>query len=194
MPTRPLAVVPLAPGFEEIEAVTIIDVLRRADVRVIVAALEGGSVAGNHDIRIEADCTLDELASCAGRIDLVVLPGGMPGARNLKDDERVRALLRDVAAAGGRCAALCAAPIALAPAGLAAERTLTCFPGFEKDLAEAHCVTDRVVIDDRVITGRGPGAALEFALTLVAELQGEERARELETAMIAGEHPRPLRV
>jgi 4-methyl-5(b-hydroxyethyl)-thiazole monophosphate biosynthesis len=153
----------LADGFEEIEAVTVIDVLRRAGVEVVAASLQGDGALGSHAIRVAADCTLDELNS--DELDAVVLPGGMPGAEKLRDDQRVIQLLQRLAGARKLVAAICAAPIALDAAGVIEGRRATSYPGFE--LPDADYVTDRVVQDDHLVTSRGPGTALEFSVVLV---------------------------
>lgn len=174
-------VVPLAPGFEEVEAVAIVDVLRRAGLRTVFAGLAAGPVTGSHGIAVVPDATLDDVLSSAARA--VVLPGGMPGAAHLRDDPRVGALLARVHAAGGVVAAVCAAPIALGKAGLLRGRRATCYPGFEGELTGATIVADRTATDGRVVTGRGPGAALEFALAVVALLKDEATARKLAEQM-----------
>lgn len=176
------ACVILAPGFEEIEAVTIVDVLRRAGVDAQCAALGERSVTGAHAITVMADQTLAEAAGT--QWDLVVLPGGMPGSAHLRDSEAVRALLRDQHARGGRVAAICAAPIALAAAGLLADRRATSYPKFAGELGCRCYSQEPVVVDGNVITSRGPATALAFALTLVRELCGAERTAELAAAML----------
>ena len=170
----------LANGFEEIEAVTIIDVLRRADIEVVAAALEGDSALGSHDIGVSADCKIDDVK--ADELDAVVLPGGMPGAEKLRDDARVKQLLQEVARKKKLVCAICAAPIALDAAGVIAGRRATSYPGFE--LPDADYVTDRVVEDENLVTSRGPGTALEFALTLVRRLVSHEKATELRQRML----------
>jgi len=173
------ALVPLAEGFEELEAVTIIDVLRRAGVEVTVAALASSPVTGSHAIQIAADTTLD--AVDARSFDAVVLPGG-PAAKRLRDDARVLEIVRAAAASGKLVAALCAAPIALEAAGVLAGKRATVYPG--NALPSAELVEERVVIDGNIVTSRGPGTALEFSLTLVEALVNREKANELRAAMI----------
>ena len=167
---------PLPEGFEEIEAVTVVDLLRRAGIEVHTASLAGRQVTGSHGIRIEADVTLD--AADAADYDMIVLPGGMPGADHLKNDARVVSLLRRFAATGRYTAAICAAPGVLAHAGLLEGRTATSFPGFLRpDSAPGLTLTDAaVVIDGTVITSRGPGTAIEFSLALIELLVGRETA------------------
>lgn len=176
-------VVPLAPGFEEIEAITIVDVLRRAGVTVAIAGLQPGPCVGAHGIAVTPDCPIDGIDTSS--IRMVVLPGGMPGATTLRDDSRVVRLLRTCAEKGAFTAAICAAPIALAKAGLHKGRRMTSYPGFGKELDGATYVEERVVVDGKVVTSRGPGTALEFALALVRLLKDEKAASELKAAMIA---------
>lgn len=171
----------LAPGFEEIEAVTVIDVLRRAEVDVLVAGLGGGPVRGSHQITVVADQPLDHLSP--DDFDAVVLPGGMPGAANLRDNARVVALVKSFAAKGKVVAAICAAPIVLESAGLLAGRRATSFPGFE--LPSARYTEERVVVDGALVTSRGAGTAMEFALALVARLVSPEVSRDLAERMLA---------
>ncbi|RMH37740.1 MAG: DJ-1/PfpI family protein [Deltaproteobacteria bacterium] len=174
--------VPLLSGFEEIEAVTIIDVLRRADIPVIVAGERPGPVEGSHGIAIVATTALDDVDP--DQLAMVALPGGLPGAQHLADSERVRALLRAVRERGGYTAAICAAPMALAAAGVHSGHKVTSYPGFDRYLEGAQYCEDAVVVDDRVITSRGPGTALAFALALVAALKGDDVARALGERML----------
>ncbi len=179
----PTAAVLLAPGFEEIEAITIIDVLRRADVDVRLLGQEEGRVTGAHGVRVE----VDQLFSDAWEDwDLVVLPGGLPGATNLRDDDRVQGLLRRQRDAGRGVAAICAAPIVLGAAGMLEGRTATCYPGFEDQLTGATLSTEAVVVDDGITTSRGPGTALAFSLELVAQLCGPAKAEELAAGLLVG--------
>jgi 4-methyl-5(b-hydroxyethyl)-thiazole monophosphate biosynthesis len=172
--------VPLAEGFEEIEAVTIIDVLRRASIEVVTAALGELIVQGSHGIRVTADRRLDDVDG--GDFDAVVLPGGMPGSRALRDDERVLSVVRHLARENKLVAAICAAPIALEAAGVLAGKRATSYPGNE--LPSARYAEDRVVADGAIVTSRGPGTALEFALVLVERLKGSETAEKLRSGMI----------
>ena len=168
----PRVLVPLAEGFEEIEAVTVVDLLRRAGIEVHTAALGGLQVTGSHGITMAADLALD--AAQDGDYDMIVLPGGMPGADHLKRDARVVSLLRRYAAEGRYTAAICAAPGVLAHAGLLDGRAATSFPGF-LDAGSAPDIrlrADPVVIDGRVVTSRGPGTAVEFGLALIELLEG----------------------
>lgn len=174
-------IVPLADGFEEIEAVTIIDVLRRAGCEVTAAFLKKNPVTGSHGITVAADKDIDGLR--AQDFDCIALPGGMPGSDNLRKDDRVLALVRGMSAAGRLTAALCAAPMVLGRAGVLTGRRATCYPGFEGEMKGAIAVPDPVVRDGNIVTGRGPGCAVPFALELVSALAGPEAAAGLKESM-----------
>lgn len=176
----PRVLVPLAEGFEEIEAVTIIDVLRRANLEVVTAGLADGPVTGSHGITLMPDESLDR--ALERDYDMAVLPGGMPGAANLEADARVGNLLRRLAESERFTAAICAAPKVLAAAGLLQGRRATSFPGFLDPAAVPglKLSEEAVVEDGTVITSRGPGTALDFALTLVERLSGGETRRAVE--------------
>ena len=173
--------VPLAEGFEELEAVTIVDMLRRAGIEVVVAGLAGNPVTGSHGIALSADATLDAVSG--QEFDLVALPGGMPGAANLRDDPRIAAIVRRVHAGGGRVAAICAAPMVLAAAGVLSGRRATSFPGFLDRATDLTLVDEPVVVDGRIITSRGPGTALDFGLELVAQLLGSGARQKIESQL-----------
>jgi 4-methyl-5(b-hydroxyethyl)-thiazole monophosphate biosynthesis len=172
--------VPLADGFEEIEAVTIVDLLRRAGVEVRTASLAGREVTGSHGITVMADSGLDEVE--AGDYDMIVLPGGMPGTTHLKSDSRVARLLRQFAESGRYTAAICAAPSVLAHAGLLEGRKATSFPGFltPGSAPGIRLSEDAVVVDGKVATSRGPGTALPFGLALIELLEGPEVRRDVQ--------------
>ncbi len=178
--------VPLAEGFEELEAVTIIDILRRAGIEVVVASLASNPVIGAHGIRLAADTPLAALAE--QDFDMIALPGGMPGADHLKNDPRIGGLVRRLHAAGRPVAAICAAPMVLAAAGVLDGRRATSYPGFLEDAGGATVVGDAVVVDGGVITSRGPGTALDFALALVEALEGRG-AREAIEARLERDRP-----
>ncbi len=174
--------VPLASGFEEIEAVTIIDVLRRAGLDVTVAGLAPGPVEGSHGISCAIDRELSEVDPA--RVRMIVLPGGMPGSTNLMEDERVVRLARELASSGRKTAAICAAPMVLAHAGLLENKRATSHPSVRNRLGGAKFVEDRVVREGNLLTSQGPGTALEFALAIVEDLCGAAKAQELARAMI----------
>lgn len=181
------ACVLLADGFEETEAVAIIDVLRRAEIKVEVLGVESKKVTGSHQICIEADALLSDRKS--EKFDLVVLPGGMPGAATLRDHWGVQKLVQAQHAGGGLVAAICAAPIALAKAGVLEGKKATCFPGFEEQLVAGGAQpqsssTAAVVRDGNVITSRGVGTALVFSLALVEALRDGATAKMLGERML----------
>lgn len=177
------ALVPLATGFEEIEAVTIIDVLRRAEVEVTVAGLTPGVLVGSRGIKIEPDVSLEGLA--ADGFDLIVLPGGLAAAEALMADERVLDLVRAHLAAGRTTAAICAAPMVLAAAGVEEGLEVTSHPSVRDRLGRATVKgAPRVIRSGNVITSQGPGTAMEFALALVAVLKGDEVQIALASAMV----------
>jgi 4-methyl-5(b-hydroxyethyl)-thiazole monophosphate biosynthesis len=173
--------VPLAEGFEEIEAVTIVDVLRRASIEVVTAALALSPVRGSHGIVVHADARLDDVLG--DEFDAIVLPGGMPGSRTLRDDERVLRVVRDMSARNKLVAAVCAAPIVLEAAGVLSGKRATSYPGNE--LPSARYAEERVVVDGELVTSRGAGTALEFALVLVEKLAGPDVSKRLSSGMIA---------
>ncbi|MEX0734816.1 MAG: DJ-1 family glyoxalase III [Steroidobacteraceae bacterium] len=173
--------VPLAEGFEELETVTIVDILRRAGVEVVVASLAGSPVTGAHGIRLSADTPLGALAE--QEFDMIALPGGMPGAEHLKKDARIAEIVRRLHGKGRPVAAICAAPMVLAAAGVLDGRRATSYPGFLKDAERTTVVADAVVVDGGVITSRGPGTALDFALTLVEELVGPAVRQAVESRL-----------
>lgn len=175
--------IPLADGFEEVEAVTIIDVLRRADMQVTVAGIGGPILQGAHSLRVEADCILEE---CRGdAFDLVVLPGGMPGAANLAESEMLLETVKRQYAEGRLLGAICAAPaVVLADKGIVDSEKMAAYPGFRERIPDGRGVTDMVCHDGMVITGAGPGAAMEFSLELVKALCGEEKAASVAEGML----------
>ncbi len=181
----PKVLVPLAEGFEEMEAVVVVDVLRRADITVVTAALTANrTVTGAHGIPVVADTTLDAVLD--DRFDAVVLPGGLPGATNLRDDGRVAQLVQRTAEQGGWAAAICAAPLALAAFNLLRGKAFTSHPSVRDRLVDAGGTysEQRVVAAGRVVTSRSPGTAFEFALALVARLVDEATAQRLAQAML----------
>jgi protein deglycase len=177
------ALVPLADGFEEVEAVTVIDLLRRGGVEVVSAGLAPGPVTGSHGLTIAPDASLDTVFE--QDFDMVVLPGGMPGAKHLAADARVIALLKRMAGAGRTTAAICAAPSVLAKAGLLANKRATSYPGFLKpDSAPGLALSVEAVVEDgEVITSRGPGTAMDFALALLERLEGKGTRQSVEEGL-----------
>ncbi|WP_178862073.1 DJ-1 family glyoxalase III [Thiomicrorhabdus cannonii] len=176
--------VPLAQGCEELEAVTIIDLLVRAGIEVVTASLDSERViTASRGVQLVAQTTLDAVLNQA--FDLVVLPGGLPGADYLQEDERIIRLLQTTAAAGGYVGAICAAPQVLVTAGLLDNRQATSYPGVI-DRAPAEGMTylnQAVVVDDRIITSKGPGTAMDFALTLIEKLKGSGVRQQVEQGL-----------
>lgn len=170
-----LVAVLLADGFEELEAVAVIDILRRADIPVRTYSLNQKLVKGSHGIIIEADDSLEVGES--ENFSMLVLPGG-PGVEKLKKDARVGLLLEKQAARGKHIAAICAAPTVLAEYGMLQGRSVTGYPGTEDVLRdkEANFTDGKVVVDEHLITSRGPGTAIDFALELVVALKGTAKA------------------
>lgn len=175
--------VPLAPGFEEIEAVTVIDVLRRAGVTVVVAGIAPGPITGSHGITVTPDTTLDRVD--AETLDMIALPGGMPGTLKLRESAALRDLLAGLSARGRYTAAICAAPMVLAATGLLEGKRATSHPSVRDQLVVASYLEEPVVEDGTVVTSRGAGTAMAFALRLVGLLVDDETAARLRTAMVA---------
>lgn len=173
----------LAPGFEEAEALVPADLLRRADIETELVSVTGAPVPGSHGITVTADIALDGL-NLSGA-DMVVLPGGGLGYRNLGKDPRVERLVREAAEKGLWVAAICAAPTLLGKWGLLAGKQAVCYPGMEDGLTQAQPRPDSgVVVDGRVITGRAAGSAFDFGLALVEALAGREKAEEVRRAVV----------
>lgn len=171
-----------ADGFEEIEALTTIDVLRRAGMNVeIVSVTPDEIVVGAHNVSILCDVNFENCDFFDA--ELLFLSGGMPGAATLDKHEGLRKLILSFVEKGKPVAAICAAPMVLGKLGLLKGKKATCYPGFEQYLEGAECVKEHVVRDGNIITGMGPGAAMEFALDIVDLLAGKEKVDELVEAM-----------
>ncbi len=176
-------VVPLAEGFEEIEAVSIIDVLRRAEFDVIIASVTGNTVVtGSHKIKVTSDLLFNEVNF--SEVDMFVLPGGMPGAENLKKHEGLRRKLTEFNKNKKPLAAICAAPIVLGDLGILENKTATCYPGYEDGLKGANVTDGSVEHDGNIITGRGAGVAVKFALKIVEVHKGKQFAEKLAEKMV----------
>lgn len=174
----PKVAVILANGFEEIEALTVVDVLRRANITCDMVGF-GEKVTGSHAIQVQADRVFDGNLS---EYDMIVLPGGMPGSAHLRDNEQLITELQKFEKIGKKVAAICAAPIALNQAGLLEGRNFTCYDGVQEQIADGHYSKETVVVDGNVITSRGPATALAFAYHLVETLGGD--AESLRNGML----------
>ena len=180
----PKVLVPLAQGCEELEAVTIIDLLRRAKIEVTTAGLDNKTVTASRGVKLVPDTDLD--TALKQDYDMVVLPGGLPGADHLDNDPRIKTLLKKMAADEKYTAAICAAPMALANAGVLEGKQATSYPGMldKMNLPNIEIRNEPVVIDGNVITSRGPGTAMDFALALIETLCGMDKRIEVETALV----------
>jgi 4-methyl-5(b-hydroxyethyl)-thiazole monophosphate biosynthesis len=185
-PRNPSALVLLADGSEEIEAVTVIGILRRAEIEVTAAGVNQRDITASRGVRLMADAVLADVTDAP--FDVVVLPGGARGAETFRDSPAVQQLLERQHQRGGRLAAICAAPSALASAGLLRARRATSYPGFLTEADAAQLSEDPVVTDGLITTSRGPGTAMGFALALVTLLCGETRARDVAGKALA-EYP-----
>lgn len=178
------ALVLIADGTEEMEAVIVIDVLRRAGCSVVVAATASQTtIKASRGVRIVADALLAEIGTPMA-FDLLVLPGGKDGAETFSRSPNVQELLKSYDRGSKWIAAICAAPLALDAAGILRERRYTCYPGIEQGIASGQHITDVVVRDENLVTSRGPGTAMQFALTLVALLENKKAADELRRQMV----------
>ena len=176
--------VPLAQGCEELEAVTITDLLTRAGIEVVTAGLDSQPVKASRGITLIPDTTMDEVMDL--EFDMMVLPGGLPGADHLDNDPRIHTLLKRLQSEGHYTAAICAAPKVLAMAGLLDGRKATSYPGVlaGMDLPLVNLQQDPVVDDEKVVTSRGPGTAMDFTLKLIELLVGKARRDEVEKGLV----------
>lgn len=171
----------LAEGFEEIEALATVDVLRRGELDVCTVGVGGKQVTGAHGITVEADILEKDVST--DPLEAVVLPGGMPGTLNLEKSPIVQAAVRYAAENHLLVAAICAAPSILGHMGLLQEKQAICFPGFEDQLTGAHISSHPVCVDGNIITARGPGVSIEFGLTLLGRIKGEKTAKAVRMSM-----------
>ncbi len=176
--------VPIADGSEEIEAITIIDTLRRAGAEVTIASVSTLQITASRGVKIVADRLISDCINM--EYDLIALPGGTLGAEHLRDSKPLIALLKKQESAGKWFAAICASPAKVfQPYGLLNGRKATCFPSYISDLPDSSAASEKVVVDKKCITSQGPGTSLEFSLKLVELLFGSEKAKEIGKAMIA---------
>lgn len=177
--------VPLAEGFEEIEATVIIDVLRRAEIEVVTASVSENdrTVTGAHSIPIVADELLSDIKE--EKFDMIVLPGGMPGAKNLAESEILVELLKRQFFNDGLIGAICAAPaVVLQSNNLLGSEKVACYPSFREDINDSNRSSERLHVGDKLITGAGPGVVIEFSLSLVEKLVDKEMAEDLRSGML----------
>ena len=170
----------LAAGFEESEALVPLDLLRRAGLTVKTVAITADPVTGSHGVTVLSDINAD---AATEPIDLLILPGGMPGTKNLDASPHVDRLLENTQSDGGRIAAICAAPMVLGKRGLLRGKRATCYPGFEENLKGALLCGDGVVTDGKCITAKGAGVTQSFAFAIVQALVDEQTAQKLRSEM-----------
>jgi 4-methyl-5(b-hydroxyethyl)-thiazole monophosphate biosynthesis len=177
------AFVHFAEGFEEIEALTVVDVLRRAEIPTIMVSVTGKlDVTGSHGIQVQTDLLFEN--ADFSEAEILILPGGMPGTKNLNAHSGLRDKLKTFNESKKKLAAICAAPMVLGQLNILNGKKAVCFPGYENDLIGASLLYDPAIKSDNVITGRGAGAALNFALEIVADLKGKPIADKLAKAML----------
>ena len=173
----------LANGFEEIEALTVVDILRRAQIGITTVSITGSKrVEGSHGIKVEADETFDNYEF--GNTDMIILPGGMPGTKNLDACDPLKAKIEEFNNSGKMLAAICAAPTVYGKMGLLNGKRACCYPGCEGDLLGASVTTDPVTKDGNIITSRGMGTAIEFALAILENFKGKEAAQQMAKAIV----------
>lgn len=172
----------ISKGFEEIEAISVIDILRRAQISVTIAAVESIETAGAHNVLIKADKMIDDIKS--EDFDMIVLPGGLPNAFTLAQNEKVQSLLKEFKEKEKFIGAICAAPFALDKAKVL-NKKYTCYPSFEKKIDSSCYVEDETVVTDgKIITSKGPATAMPFALELVKTLEGEEVYKNIKSGLL----------
>lgn len=175
-------IVPISNGFEEIEAITVVDICRRAGLEVVITALETLKTKGANGIEIVANCMIDEISS--SEFDMIVLPGGLPNAFNLAEDKKVQELLKSFKKEDKYIAAICAAPYALHSADVL-NTSYTCYPSFEEKIRlDGYKSDEKVVIDGKIITSQGPATAMQFALEILKTLCGESKYKELKKGLL----------
>lgn len=181
--STPSVLIPLANGFEEIEGICVIDILRRAEMKVVTAALVPGIIEASRKTKHEADVLLDDVID--DTFDLVVLPGGQPGTNHLKAHIKLRECIVRHHKAGKLVAAICAAPIVLHAAGILDGKKVTSHPSVKTEFKGSEYLEERVVVEGNIITSRGAGTAIEFALKLVELVKGPGSAKNIDQAILA---------
>jgi len=173
----------LANGFEEIEAIGTVDILRRAQIDVVTVSItENNAVTGAHNIPVTADKIFKDTDFT--NFDMLILPGGMPGAKNLNEHEDLKNLISSFNTKGKLIAAICAAPMILGGLGILDGKRATCYPGFEPELIGAKTTGESVVVDENIITGKGPGLVFDFGLRLVEQLLGLQDRHEVQNGLL----------
>lgn len=173
----------LADGFEETEALTVVDLLRRAKIYVdTLSVTDEYIVHGAHGINVQTEDLFDEVNFV--EFDMIVLPGGMPGTRNLEEHNGVRRVVKDFIEEGKTVAAICAAPTILGNLGLLKGKRVTCYPTMETKIQGAVLTGAPVTVDGNIITGRGAGTAIDFALKIIEQLMGKEKAKEIAESIV----------
>ncbi|MBQ3286010.1 MAG: DJ-1/PfpI family protein [Ruminococcus sp.] len=172
----------LAQGFEETEALAPVDILRRAGIGVTTVGVGGKVIIGSHKIPVTADITIDEFV-CGSDMEGVILPGGMPGVKNLYASQGVLDAVNFANDNGLYVCAICAAPMILGRLGIVDGKKATCFPGFEDELKGAEVTGEKVVVDGKVITSKGAGCALDFGLAITAQALDEQTAERVASSM-----------
>jgi 4-methyl-5(b-hydroxyethyl)-thiazole monophosphate biosynthesis len=177
------AIILLVTGFEEIEAVTVVDILRRAGIETVSAGVDSMSITGSHGITITADKKLSDIKPDA---DAVIIPGGMPGALHLHNSSEVNNFIKDMNSKGALIASICAAPaVVLAPIGILDNKAATCYPGNQVDFGKSTKYKNKaVVVDGNIITSQGPATAMEFAFAIVEKLIGKDTVKKLKKHML----------
>lgn len=173
-----------APGFEEVEGLTIVDILRRANINTSIIGVEEREITGAHDVTIKADKLLNEINS--DEIDALILPGGAPGFQNLRKSETVLSLIKETDKKGKIVAAICASPSVLATAGILENKKATIYPGMEEEIQKGQgvLVDELVVVDGHIVTSKGPATTMPFALKLVELLKDKETSEEVEKGVL----------
>lgn len=177
----PKILIPLADGFEDIEAIAVIDVLRRAGIEVVTAGATGNFVVSASRIRMSTDSRIIDMDT--SKFDGIVLPGGSAGVENLGRNETLMRLVEDYAKTGKLVAAICMAPSLLAKRGILKDKKATAYPGLERGFDKPRA--DRVVVDENIITSQGPGTAVEFALKIVEQMLGKPKALQIKQQLVA---------
>lgn len=174
----------ISPGFEEIEAITPVDLLRRADIEIITVSLTDSLyVEGAHNLSLKADILISNILS-SNDYNGVILPGGLRGMQNIVESEKARDLTQELFYSQKMVAAICASPFALFTFGILKGKKYTCYPRFEENIKEAQFEVKKVVIDGNLITSRGVGTAVDFSLAMIRYLKGDELANKIQKAIL----------